>query len=71
MTTSFDLTTGSKVRGLYHDIPYSGEVVEARVDKASFKYLFTVKLDEPINVYSTIRSRIHFSADDFVTIEAV
>lgn len=70
MTNSFTLTAGTKVRGLYHDVPYSGTISEARVDTASHKYLFTVLLDAPIKLYSTTRDNIHFSANDFVTVEA-
>jgi hypothetical protein len=61
-------TVGTKVIGLYHDVAYRGTVIEARVDTAAFKYLYTVALDAPIKAYGTKRDRIHFSADDFVTI---
>lgn len=66
--TSQQISEGTKVQGFYHDIPYIGVVTEARVDAAAHKYLFTVALDAPINCYSKMRDRIHFCADDFVTI---
>lgn len=62
------LTVGTKVSGLYHDIPYMGTIAESRVDNASFLYLLTVELDAPIKVYGTVRDRIHFSSNDFVSV---
>jgi hypothetical protein len=62
--------TGEKVKGLYHDVTYSGTITESRVDTARFQYLYTVELDAPITLYSTERTRLHFSADDFVTVGA-
>jgi len=64
------ITEGTKVHGLYHDVPYAGTVTEARVEHTTHNYLFTVELDAPINAYGTKRTRIHFGANDFVTVEA-
>ena len=69
MTIS-SLTVGTKVSGLYHDVAYTGTIIESRIDAASFRYLLTVALDKAIDVYGTNRARIHFSDNDFVTVEA-
>lgn len=68
MTQIQNFTAGTKVQGLYHDTPYRGVVVEARVDTAANKYLLTVELDAEITCYGKTRSRIHFSENDFVTV---
>jgi hypothetical protein len=62
--------TGDRVKGIYHNVPYSGTITESRVDTARFQYLYTVELDAPITLYSTERTSLHFSANDFVTVGA-
>lgn len=70
MTQLSNLKVGTKVSGLYHDVPYVGTIAESRVDTAAFKYLLTVDLDAPIKAYGKSRDRIHFSDKDFVTVAA-
>lgn len=57
MTQRF--SEGSKVRGTYDGIEYSGSVIECRPHTIHLTRIeHTIQLDQPILVYGTVRERI-------------
>ena len=51
MTATSAITTGSKVRGSYMGVPFTGTVQNARVNTMNFNiFIANIALDAPINL---------------------